>query len=59
MEQKQLVEKITHLEDQLTKLENFEFGIRNTLAIAGFFKGKINQYRESLESSVFNKPFSA
>jgi hypothetical protein len=59
MEEQQLVAKITHLENQLTRLESFEFGIRNTKTIAGFFTGKINCYRESLENSAFNKPLSA
>jgi len=59
MEEQQLVAKITHLENQLTRLKSFEFGIRNTKTIAGFFTGKINRYREQLSNSVFNKPFSA
>ncbi|MDT0689347.1 hypothetical protein RM549_06090 [Salegentibacter sp. F188] len=61
MEQQQLVEKITHLETQLKQLENFQFGIRNTCAIAGFFSGKIARYREQMskEETVFDNPISA
>lgn len=58
MEQQQLVDKITHLENQLSKLQNFEFSIRDTFTLAGFFSRKIKNYRERLENSDFNKPFS-
>ena len=61
MKQQQLVEKITHLEAQLTRLESFEFNIRNTRAIADFFTRRINGYRQKLtnEETVFDKPISA
>ncbi|MDT0643719.1 hypothetical protein RM553_12825 [Zunongwangia sp. F363] len=61
MEQQQLVEKITHLEAQLKKLETLPFGIRNTLALASYFSGKLTRYREQMrkEETVFDYPFSA
>ncbi len=59
MEQQQLVDKITHLENQLSKLQNFEFSIRDTFNLAGFFKRKIQKYSERLENSDFHKPLSA
>ena len=61
MEQQQLVEKITHLESQLKRLEQFEFSIRSTFAIASFLTRRINRYKVMMnqEQSVFEKPISA
>jgi len=44
MSQQQLVEKITHLENQLKQLESLEFGIRNTLEFKKFYEKRINHY---------------
>lgn len=61
MSQEQLVEKITHLEAQLTRLENFDFNIRNTWAISNFLTRRINRYRglsSGAQNSVFNNPIT-
>lgn len=40
----QLVEKITHLENQLKQLESLELGIRNTFVFKKFYEKRINHY---------------
>jgi len=44
MRNQQLVDKITHLEAQLEKLESLELGIRNTFVFKKFYEKKINDY---------------
>ncbi len=48
MSQEQLVEKITHLENQIKGLENFELGIKNTLRTLAFYTRRINKYNSKL-----------
>lgn len=59
MSQQQIVEKITHLEAQLQRLEQLEFGVRNTLAIAGYFNKRIARYREAAQNCVYHQPIPA
>lgn len=61
MSQQQLVEKITHLEAQLTRLESLEFNVRNTWAISNFLTRRINRYRQLStgdQKTVFDNPIS-
>ncbi|WP_168194583.1 hypothetical protein [Antarcticibacterium arcticum] len=48
MAPEQLVKKITHLKEQLIRLESLKFGIRNTLVLSSFYTEKIKKYSSAL-----------
>lgn len=53
MSQKQLVEKTHHLQNQLEQLNSdLKYNIRNTIAIARFYKKKIQDYKDELQYQV-------
>ena len=48
MSQQQIVEKITHLQTQLKRLENSDFGIRTTMILSTFYSNRIKKYNSAL-----------
>ncbi len=48
MSQKQIVEKITHLQTQLERLKSFELGIRSTMVLSAFYSQRIKMYNSAL-----------
>ncbi len=48
MSQEQLVAKITHLENQIKGLENFELSIKITFWLSAYYTRRINKYNSSL-----------
>jgi hypothetical protein len=48
MSKKELVEKITYLEDQIYQIDIFKYGILNTLKIVGYYNNCIDKYITAL-----------
>ncbi len=48
MSQEQLVEKITHLENQIKGLQTLELSIKNTLCALAYYTRRINKYSREL-----------
>ncbi len=48
MSQIKIVEKITHLQTQLERLKNSEFGIRTTMILSAFYSNRIKKYNSTL-----------
>lgn len=60
MNQKQIVEKITHLNQQLLNVHSLQLNFRNSAIIADFYRGKIAHYtgKIPIQNLDFSQPLS-
>lgn len=61
MDQKQVIEKITHLSQQLQSVHSLQLNLRNSNAVAAFYRQRISHYKSMIftKQEIFNQPIAS